>query len=85
MREYHRRKSQYSNAHGGPQVVVAQVSSRGEGNTGGIGEGMQYQNNMRNDPNYDMQMPQFYNQNNNDFQGDAGKEDQFNNNGRGAG
>ena len=45
MREYHRRKSQYANAHGGPQVVI--VSQRGEGNSGGIGEGMQYQNKIK--------------------------------------
>ena len=43
-------------------MVVAQVSQRGEGNSGGIGEGMQYQKklkadpNMRGDPNYEMQI-----------------------------
>lgn len=51
MREYHRRKSQYSNANGGPQIVVAQVSQRGEGNSGGIGEGMQYQKKYPKDSN----------------------------------
>lgn len=68
MREYHRRKSQYSGANGGPQVVI--VSQRGEGNSGGIGEGMQYQNKLNNkDSNmqagqtdYNMQMSQLKNQ-----------------------
>ena len=42
MREYYRRKSQYASSLGA-QVVVTPLSQRGEGSSGGIGEGMQYQ------------------------------------------
>lgn len=69
-------------------MVVAQVSQRGEGNSGGIGEGMQYQKklkndpNMRGDPNYDMQITSQH-KNQNEFGADGAKQQLYGQDGEG--